>query len=108
MRHNYKQLIAYDPADNRVTVYKFLGEEYLFEEKKLDTAFYEVYYKTNRMNEMVLGISVGGDLYQLSPASYGTYIKEDATSTRFLSMGKILCAITKYKEQHNIPFDEDG
>lgn len=107
MRHNYKQLVAYDPAENRVTVYKSLGEEYLFEEKKLDTAFYEVYYKTNRMNEMVLGISVSGDLYQLSPAAYGTYIKEDAPSTRFLHKGKLLCAIAKYKQEHNIPFDEE-
>lgn len=106
MRHNYKQIVAYDPAENRVSVYKALGEEYLFEEKKLDTAFYEVYYKTNRMNEMIIGISVGGDLYQLSPANYGTYIKEDSTSIRFLHKGKVLCAIIDYKKKHNIPFDD--
>lgn len=107
MRHNYKQIIAYDPADNKVTAYKFLGEQYIFAEKELDAEFYKIYYGTNRMNEMILGISVGGDLYQLSPANYGTYIKEDSTSTRFLKKGRILCAITEYKKKHNIPFDEE-
>ena len=107
MRHNYKCICAYDAQENRVTVYKALGEEYLFEEKMLDTAFYEVYYKTNRMNEMVLGVSVGGDLYQLSPANYGTYIKEDSTSTRFLKKGRVLCAITDYKLKNNIPLEEE-
>lgn len=108
MRHNYKQIIGYDATQDKVTAYKALGEEYLFENKKLDAAFYEVYYRTNRMYEMVLGISVGGDLYQLSPANYGTYVKEDSTSTRFLKKGRVLCAIVKYKEKHNIPFDEDN
>lgn len=105
MRHNYKCIVAYDPAENQITFYKGLGEEYLFEEKLLDTAFYEVYYNTNKMNEMILGISVGGDLYQLSPASYGTYIKEDSTSTRFLKKGRVLCAITAYKQKHDIPLE---
>ena len=106
MRHNYKHLLAYDPALDKVTVYKFLGEEYIFEERMLDEAFYEVLSKTNRMDEMVLGFSLTGDMYQLAPAGYGTYVKEDLYSTQMLSKGKVLRALAKYKMDNNIKFEE--
>lgn len=106
MRHNYGRIIAYDPIDNKVTVYKPLGEEYIFQDKKLDEVFYEVLAKTDRMNEMVLGFSLTGDMYQLSPAGYGTYVKEDIYSAQRVDKGKVLAAIVHYKKQHNISFDE--
>lgn len=106
MRHNYGRILAYDPIEDRVTVYKALGEEYLFEDKKLDEVFYEVLAKTDRMNELVLGFSLTGDLYQLSPAGYGTYVKEDYWSAVKLNRSKILTAIARYKERHNMKFDE--
>lgn len=106
MRHNYGRILAYDPAENRVTVYKPLGEEYIFEDKMLDEAFYEVLAKTNRMNEVVLGFSLTGDMYQLSPAGYGTYVKEDIYSAQKINKSKVLTAISTYKEQHNLSFEE--
>lgn len=105
MRHNYRQIVAYDPVDNKVTVYKALGEEYIFEGKKLDEVFYEVLAKTNRMNELVLGFSLSGDMYQLSPAGYGTYVKEDIYTAKMISRGRILTAIATYKKEHHLPFD---
>lgn len=106
MRHNYGRILAYDPVEDRVTVYKSLGEEYIFEEKKLDEVFYEVLAKTNRINELVLGFTLTNDMYQLSPAAYGTYVKEDYWSAVKLNRGKILAAISRYKKEHHLKFEE--
>lgn len=106
MRHNYGRILAYDPVEDRVTVYKPLGEEYIFADKKLNEVFYEVLAKTNRMNEVVVGFSLTGDLYQLSPAGYGTYVKEDFWTGTMFNKSKILAAIARYKTEHNLPFDE--
>lgn len=106
MRHNYGRILAYDPVEDRVTVYKPLGEEYLFEDKKLDEVFYEVLAKTDRLNELVLGFSLTGDMYQLSPAPYGTYVKEDFYSAQKINKNRVLAAVSRYKLQHRLPFDE--
>lgn len=105
MRHNYRRIVAYDPVSDRVTVCKELGEDYIFQEKWLDEAFYEVLGKTDRMNEVVLGFSLANDMYQLSPAPYGTYVKEDFYTAQDINKSRVLVAVDKYRQKHHIKYE---
>lgn len=107
MRHNYRRMLSYDPVKKQVTNYRALGEDYIFRERWYDEAFFELWALSNHATEVVLGFSLNGDMYQLSVANYGTYIKEDIYSAQTISKGAVLAAIANYKKKHNIPFDED-
>lgn len=106
MRHNYSRMLSYDPAKKEVIRYRALGEDYLFKDKWYDEVFYEIWALSNHTTEVVLGFSVSGDMYQLSPASYGKYVKEDIYSAQTIPKGAVLAAISRYKLKNNIPFDE--
>lgn len=106
MRHNYRQILSYDPVKKAVIEYRALGEEYIFQKRWYDEVFYEVWALSNHTTEVVLGFSLAGDMYQLSPAGYGTYVKEDIYSAQTISKGAVLRAISEYKMKHNMPFDE--
>lgn len=106
MRHNYRHFVAYDPIKKEISVYKRLGEDYHFKSHRLDEAFYEVLGKANRLTEVVLGFSASGDMYQLSPAEYGVYVKEDSVTAAKIHKGAVLAAISRYKMAHHIPYDE--
>ena len=105
MKHNYKKIIAYDPANNTVTFYKKIPEDLIFDPKASDEAFYDVFLNVDRVTNMIIGVSLTGDMYQLSPAVYGTYIKEDSRSISFISRSKLLSAIADFQKKNNIPFD---
>jgi len=106
MKHNYRQIVAYNNVSNVVTNLLLLPETTIFNSKASDEAFYDVYMMANKGEEMIIGVSLGGDIYQLSPAAYGTYIKEDSTTlARFINKSKFLCAVADYKKKNNIPFD---
>lgn len=107
MRHNYKRILSYDPIKKEVINYRGLGEEYIFRDRWYDEVFYEIWALSNHTTEVVLGFSLNGDMYQLSPAQYGTYVKEDLYSAQTINKSSVLAAISKYKMKHNIPFDED-
>lgn len=107
MRHNYKRIFSYDPIKKEVTNYRSLGEECIFNSHWYDEIFYEVWALSNHTNEVVLGVSLSGDMYQLSPAGYGKYVKEDAYSAQTIHKGAVLTAIANYKKAHDLPFDED-
>lgn len=106
MRHNYRKMLSYNPVEKRVINYIELGEEYLFASRRLDEEFYKLWGLSNHTTEAILGVSIGGDLYQLSPVEYGSYIKEDLYSAQTIHKGAVLTAIATYKKQHHIPFDD--
>lgn len=105
MNKVYKKIVAYNPTVNTVSCLKKLDIDQAMDDKASDEAFFEVYMQTDKVAEMVIGISVGGDMYQLSPASYGTYIKENSTTMAFVNKNKLLVAIADYHKKHHIPFD---
>lgn len=107
MRHNYKRILSYDPVSKEVKQYRALGEEYLFNERLYDEVFYEIWALSNHTTEVTLGFSLTGDMYQLSPAPYGTYVREDLYSAQTIKKGSVLTAIADFKKKNNLPFDED-
>lgn len=106
MRHAYKRIVAYNPADNTISCCRSISEDLIFEPKALDEAFYDVYMQVDRVTNMIIGISLTGNMYQLSPAGYGTYVKEDEKSLSFINRPKLLVAIADFMKKNNIPFDK--
>lgn len=102
MKHCYRNIVAYNPNDNVVTSCVKMGEETLFDSKASDEAFYDVFMTVDRVTDIIIGVSLTGDMYQLSPAAYGTYIKEDSKSMCFLNKSKILVAIADYKKKNRM------
>lgn len=107
MRHCYRSIVAYNAADNAVSACTPVSIDDIFNSKALDEAFYSVYNNesVDKTTDMIVGITITGDMYQLSPAAYGTYIKEDDKSIEFINRSKLLVAIDKFKIANNIPFD---
>lgn len=102
MRHCYKKMVAYNPSDNEVVACKLLDSEMIFDSKAYDEAFYSILMSVDRVTCIIIGVSLTGDMYQLSPVTYGSYIKEDSGSIAFLDKPKLLCAISKYQTAHNL------
>lgn len=110
MNKIYKKIVAYNPAKNVVSNIHLLTYSEATDGKASDGAFYSVYDKLDRGKEIVVGISICGNYYQLSPAAYGTYIKENENSMKFINKGKMLCAIADYHKRTRLPyslFDDD-
>lgn len=105
MRHCYKNIVAYNAADNRITACRLVPESALFDSKASDEAFYDVYMSVDRVTDMIIGITISGNMYQLSRAGYGTYVKEDEKSLGFINKSKLLVAIADYKKKNRIPFE---
>lgn len=104
MNKVYKKIIAYNPAKNLVSRIILLTYGQAVDEKASDNAFYSVYDKMDRSHEIIVGVSICNNYYQLSPAGYGTYIKENEASMKFINKGKMLCAIAKYHKDNHLPF----
>lgn len=104
MNKVYKKIIAYNPTENVVTRIHLLTYSQATDGKASDDAFYCVYNQMDRKHEIIVGVSIYGNYYQLSPAGYGTYIKENENSMRFIDKGKMLCAIAKYHAVNHIPY----
>lgn len=107
MRHNYRRMLAYNPVKKEVTVYRAFTEDDIFDSQLYDETFYEVWALSNHTTETVIGFSLTNDIYQLSPAGYGTYVKEDYYAGGGINKGAVLTAIAEYKKKNNVDFDED-
>lgn len=105
MNKVYRKIVAYNPATNKVSCLKMLPYEVAIDDKASDEAFFEVYMQTDKVSEMVVGVSIGGDIYQLSPASYGTYIKENSSTMGFINKGRFLVAVADFHKKNRIPFE---
>lgn len=106
MNKLYVKVVAYNPVTNVVTALERIDiddDEY---NRLSDEAFYRVLALANRTTDIIIGKTIGGNFYQLSPTVYGSYIKEDASSIKkFIQINKLLVAIADYHKKHNIPFD---
>lgn len=107
MNKLYVKVVAYNPVEDRITVYRAVNIDSDNYDKESDEVFYRVLAMANRTTDIILGKTISGNFLQLSPTGYGSYIKEDATSVRrFINKSKLLCAIAKYQKEKNIPFDK--
>lgn len=107
MNKLYKTIVGYNPSKRKVTFYRHLTYEQAIDPKESDDAFYGVFEAIDPTHEMVVGITIAGNYYQLSSANYKTYIKENAKTMVHINKGALLTAIIKYKEEKHIPFDEE-
>lgn len=102
MRHSYKKMVVYDPAQREVKACKLIDADHLFNNKVYDTTFWDLYSEMDRTTCTVIGVTVTGDTYQLSPAPYKKYIKEDAASMQFIDHSDLLSAMLSYQKKHNL------
>lgn len=98
-------MVIYNPITNTVISCRKLDYDDAIDEKISSEIFYELYMQTDKISEVIIGVSLCNRLYQLSPAQYGTYIKESASTTQFFNKSKFLVAVADYQKQHHIPFD---
>lgn len=108
MNKVYKKLVAYNPTKNIVTDIRLLTYAEATDKKASDGAFYSVYNLIDKKSTIIVGITVRGNYLQLSPAAYGTYIKENESSMKFVHKGKMLCAIERYHREHALEYDLFG
>ena len=106
MNKVYKKLVVYCPTDNSISWLEKVPYVVAIDEMASDDVFYHVWDLVNRSREIVVGVTLGGDFYQLSPAQYGTYIKESWSSMELIDRPKLLCAIAQYQESHKMSFDD--
>ena len=105
MNKVYRKLVAYNPTKNEVTYIRLLTYAEATNNKASDEAFYSVYHLIDKQKTIIVGITIRGNYLQLSPSAYGTYIKENESSMRFVNKGKMLCAIEKYHQEHHLEYD---
>lgn len=99
-------MVGYNPCKREVTFYRHLTFDEASDPDLSDDAFFGVFEAIDPTKEMVVGISIAGNLYQLSPASYSNYVRENARTMEHINKGSLLTAIATYKKKHRIPFDE--
>lgn len=106
MNKLYTLVVSYNPTENRITGFRRINIESDYYDRESDEVFFRLLALANRTTDIILGKTIGGDFFQLSPTPYGSYIKEDNTTVRrFINKSKLLCAIAKYQKEKNIPFE---
>lgn len=102
MRHSYKKMVVYDPGNREVRACRLIKAEHLFNDRMYEAAFWDLYNGMDRTTCTVIGVTITGDTYQLSPAPYKKYIKEDAASMQFIDHGELVSAMLKYQTKHKL------
>ena len=105
MNKVYKKLVIYCPTEDKISWLEKVPYETAVDEKASDEVFFHVWDLVNRSREILVGVTLGGECYQLSPAGYGTYIKESWKSMQMVDKPRLLCAIASYQKSHKIAFD---
>lgn len=106
MKHSYRKIVAYNPTLNVVTHMKVLKPEQIFSKSYYSQSFREVYEAADTSREMIVGVGLARELYQLSPAAYGGYIKEDTETMKFIDRSRFFRAVDVYHMKNNIPFPD--
>lgn len=106
MKHNYRKIVAYNPAKNEVTAMQVIGPENIFYPSVYQKAFRDVYEKADIANDMIIGVGIARELYQLSPAPYSNYIKEDTDTMKFIDRPKFFRACDIFHQKNNIPYPD--
>lgn len=107
MNKIYRKIIVYRPSTNEVQYLEKLSYEAAICGVASDRCFYRAYNAMDKVRDVVIGITLGRDMYQLSPAAYGSYVKESDKSMELFDRSKILCAVARYHAKNNIPYDDD-
>lgn len=106
MNKIYKCIVAYNPMKNQITWYRKVNYEEAIDPAGSDSAFMEVNEVLDPRCEVILGLTMGGTMCQLSLATYATYIQESTRTATFFNKGRVLAAIARYKQKKGIPFDD--
>ena len=106
MNKIYHKIIVYRPSTNEVLYLEKLTYETAICGVASDRAFFRAYDEMDKVRDVVIGITKGRDMYQLSPAAYGSYVKESEKSMELFNRSKILCAIARYHDKNHIPYDD--
>ena len=106
MKHSYRRIVAYNPSKNEVTAMEVIDPDKIFYTSVYQKAFKDVYEKADISNEMIIGVGLARELYQLSPAPYSNYIKEDTDTMKFIDRGKFFRAVDVYHMKNNIPYPD--
>lgn len=106
MNKIYHKIIVYRPSTNEVQYLEKLSFETAICGVASDRCFYRAYEHMDKVRDVVIGITKGRDMYQLSPAAYGSYVKESEKSMELFNRSKILCAVDRYHAKHRIPYDD--
>lgn len=104
MKHSYRKIVAYNPTKNEVTAMEQIDPDRIFSQTVYAKAFHDVYDKADTSTEMVVGIGLARELYQLSPAPYSNYIKEDIETMKFIDRPKFFKAVDDFHIKNNIPY----
>lgn len=104
MKHSYRRIVAYNPSKNVITAMEVMTPDQIFCASAYSRAFSNVYDKANTSEEMIIGVGLAKELYQLSPAPYSNYIKEDVDTMKFIDRGKFFRAVDDYHAKHRIPY----
>lgn len=102
MRHSYKKIVAYNPVKNVVTGCALVPAEMLFRSKAVEKLFWQVYNEANMGENLIIGVGITDELYQIAPTSYDKYIKEDNTTIKHINRSKFLVACAKYQRENNL------
>lgn len=106
IRHNYRAIFAYDPVSNKVGKCKFLNSKYLFRGDLFSTVYSIVYRESDHTKEIILGVSITNDIYQLSTQEKG-YVKEDSYTVRGIKRGRLFRALSQKQVEMNVKTDFD-
>lgn len=106
MKHSYRKIVAYNPAKNEVTAMVCIEPDKIFYNSVYQKAFHDVYDQADTANEMIIGIGIARELYQLSPAPYSNYIKEDVDTMKFVDRSKFFRACDIFHMKNNIPYPD--
>ena len=104
LRHNYRAILTYDTVTGEIGKCKFLNENYLFRGDLLATVYTIVIREMDTKKEVVLGISLLNEIYQLSEKKNG-YIKEDIYTTQKLNRSKLLYALAQKAKEMGVGVD---
>lgn len=103
IRHNYRAILSYDPVTSKIGNYKLLGSYYIFRGDLLTTVFNKIRRASDLKREIIIGITLTNDLYQLSE-QVGGYVKEDSTSLVGINRSALLRALSVQCERDKVEY----
>lgn len=106
MKHSYRKIVAYNPSENIVTAMEVFGPDKIFCNSVFQKGFNDVYNKADTNNDIIIGVGIARELYQLSPAPYSNYIKEDIDTMKFIDRNKFFRAVDVFHQKNNIPYPD--
>lgn len=100
MNQLYEHLFTYNPKKKAVTFYRNLTLAEADSDAFAKDAILGVIDAQDPATEVVLGMTFGGKIFQISQAQYGgKYIRESENAARFFDRGGVRIAIGQYLDK---------